>query len=818
MEKKWEIYVIHHSHTDIGYTERQEKIARYHYDFIRQAIDILNKCHENSEAKYEGFVWQCENHWQIENFYEMADDSYKKKLEHYISTGEIGLSGNYLNMTELVSEDVFGNALDRVQQYGESIGHKITSGMSADVNGMPWGCADLFHEHGIKNFFTCIHTHHGMFPLNKKVMPFYWESPKGNKILVWNGDHYHLGNDMFLAPHAGGTYMVKDEFSQQIIDDSLVTVSREATEKAELEIAITRVERYLENLESEEYPYSIVPLMVSGVSSDNSPPSLAVLSRIKALNEHFGDKINIKMANLEQFFKAVEEKCENIPTYKGDWTDWWADGVGSTPAETKLYREAVRKTDICKKLDNDGELGDKKLLVKAEKEQILYAEHTWGYSSSVSEPWETLVSSLERKKGAYAVNANTYISKNLDKILSEFGELSIKQDKPQTYSVINPHNRALNTKAYLYIEFWEYIGGIHYNTSIPIEVVDCDTGEIIPSQVKRIARAVQVEIEINMKAHEKRKLKIQLAKRKYGTTKNHVYIGADGVKDFLNENGYRVDEDQIETDYMIMKMNDEKGIYSIYSKKDSKELIRENTKEGAFAGIYEYTEMPEGACEVRRAMGRNRKSKATKRYVAQPKNRKITENGDVFVSVELDYELEGTRMYTIFAKIYKHQPKLEAMIRLHKESRWEPENLYVSLPFTAGESTETYIDKTGCILRPGIDQLIGSCQDFYLIQNGTVWKDGATSVVLVTKDTPLVTFGKLESKPIKLCSAEDTEHNQSEVYSWVMNNFWETNFKVDLGGFYEFSYTLLLEENKSPEELFEICTAENEGLVAYYTE
>ena len=45
MEKMWNVYLIHHSHTDIGYTERQEKIMRYHYDFIRQAIEILDDIH-----------------------------------------------------------------------------------------------------------------------------------------------------------------------------------------------------------------------------------------------------------------------------------------------------------------------------------------------------------------------------------------------------------------------------------------------------------------------------------------------------------------------------------------------------------------------------------------------------------------------------------------------------------------------------------------------------------------------------------------------------------------------------------------------------
>ncbi|MBM7684218.1 hypothetical protein JOD43_004440, partial [Pullulanibacillus pueri] len=29
-KKKWKIHVIHHSHTDIGYTERQERIEQFH--------------------------------------------------------------------------------------------------------------------------------------------------------------------------------------------------------------------------------------------------------------------------------------------------------------------------------------------------------------------------------------------------------------------------------------------------------------------------------------------------------------------------------------------------------------------------------------------------------------------------------------------------------------------------------------------------------------------------------------------------------------------------------------------------------------------
>lgn len=240
-------------------------------------------------------------------------------------------------------------------------------------------------------------------------------------------------------------------------------------------------------------------------------------------------------------------------------------------------------------------------------------------------------------------------------------------------------------------------------------------------------------------------------------------------------------------------------------KKDGSDLIKEKGT-AAFSGVYEITPMDGvSACEVRRRMGRNRKSKGTIRSFSQLKNRKIVENGAVYCALELSYELKGTRLYDIFLKVYKHMPKIEATVRIHKTSRWEPENLYISLPFTAGDGSEFYIDKTGCVIRPGIDQLPGTCQDFYLIQNGVAWTSKEKTVSIITKDAPLISLGGLEAKRINLCNGKDTKRNQSEVYSWPMNNFWETNFKVDLGGFYEFRYILDVEEGEEIHDTFRRC-------------
>lgn len=69
------LYLIHHSHTDIGYTDRQEKISRYHVQFIKQAITILDNISLGVAPEWEGYKYVCENYWQVEQFLKKANQS-----------------------------------------------------------------------------------------------------------------------------------------------------------------------------------------------------------------------------------------------------------------------------------------------------------------------------------------------------------------------------------------------------------------------------------------------------------------------------------------------------------------------------------------------------------------------------------------------------------------------------------------------------------------------------------------------------------------------------------------------------------------------
>ena len=121
------------------------------------------------------------------------------------------------------------------------------------------------------------------------------------------------------------------------------------------------------------------------------------------------------------------------------------------------------------------------------------------------------------------------------------------------------------------------------------------------------------------------------------------------------------------------------------------------------------------------------------------------------------------------------------------------------LPFRTAGSNETWIDKTGCVIRPGIDQLPGTCQAFWCLQNGILRRGNTSDLLVTSPDVPLVSFGENEKGPVTLCDGQSIELNRAEIRSRVMNNYWETNFAADLGGWHEFRWIVTLEVPAEPE-------------------
>jgi hypothetical protein len=152
---------------------------------------------------------------------------------------------------------------------------------------------------------------------------------------------------------------------------------------------------------------------------------------------------------------------------------------------------------------------------------------------------------------------------------------------------------------------------------------------------------------------------------------------------------------------------------------------------------------------------------------------------------------------------------VDAYVRLHKHSLWEPENLYLALPFG---DREAWLDKAGAPVRPRIDQIPGTLTDFHAVSAGVAFR----GLALAMPDQHLLQIGSLDHGERLLAGDPRLEHDPGHLYAWLMTNYWETNFDADLGGFHQFRYSLLWGAGlEDPAESLRACRNAGLDLVTF---
>jgi alpha-mannosidase len=114
----------------------------------------------------------------------------------------------------------------------------------------------------------------------------------------------------------------------------------------------------------------------------------------------------------------------------------------------------------------------------------------------------------------------------------------------------------------------------------------------------------------------------------------------------------------------------------------------------------------------------------------------------------------------------------------------DPEALYVTFPFSLPDSRIVF-ETIGGILTQG-QQLPGSSTDWNAVQNFVAVRGKKGQIVLVSNEAPLWQFsdfnmGKWERNP---------KQGKTWLYSYVMNNYWMTNFRAFQEGAFSWGYQL----------------------------
>ncbi len=351
--RKLTLYILPHSHTDIGYTEIQTAIEKKQVNNLLEGIAAARRTASYPEGSR--FVWNVEVLWAADLYWHRLSKEQRVEFLDAVKRGQVVLNGMYLNeLTGLCRPEELVQLFRTATEMSQFTGVPIESAMISDVPGYTWGLVSAMNSAGIKyfsaapNYFDRI----GTILREWENKPFYWVGPDGkSKVLTW-------------IPYKG--YAMSHIFNQ-LREDRIVEI--------------------MNTLDAQKYPYDIAYVRWAG-HGDNADPDPAICDDVRAWNSRYAWP-HLIIAGVPEAFRAFEKRYgSQLPKVRGDWTPYWEDGAGSSALETSMNRQSSDRLDQAATLFAlrspasypATEFDD------AWKKVLLYSEHTWGADCSISKP------------------------------------------------------------------------------------------------------------------------------------------------------------------------------------------------------------------------------------------------------------------------------------------------------------------------------------------------------------------------------------------------------------------------------------------------
>ena len=397
--RKVTVYILPHSHHDLGYTDLQANVEEKQMANITRGIDLARRT--ASYPKGSRFVWNLEVLWGADLFMRRKSQAEIGDFIEAVKKGWLSLNGMYANeLTGLCRPEELLQLFRYSGELGKTCGVPVNSAMISDVPGYTWGTVTAMSQAGIRyfsaapNYFDRI----GTFMVEWQDRPFWWVSPAGKeKVLFW-------------VPWTG--------YAMSHV----------------MKMNLEWVGKYQDRLDSIKYPYEISYIRWSG-HGDNAEPDPEVPEFVKEWNNHY-EWPKFAIASTSHAFSEFEKRHgRQLPEFRGDLTPYWEDGAGSSALETRINRATADR------LIQAGTLSamlspanyQPARTNEAWRNVLLYSEHTWGAWCSVSDSENPLTTQQWDVKREFAVNAE-------DQSKALLGELLQTDSTQKATSTVDIYN------------------------------------------------------------------------------------------------------------------------------------------------------------------------------------------------------------------------------------------------------------------------------------------------------------------------------------------------------------------------------------------
>ena len=412
------IAIIHHVHTDYGYTDHPCRAKKEHVKYLDQAIEYVLASSDYPEGAR--FAWTQEQTDAVRLWWAEATEEKKEKFFRAIATGRLEITGTPFNVTAFMDRDEWETAMtwlpdDLWNRCG------IVSAMQIDVNGMHTPGMIIAHDRGVRNLFIGPNSYYGAPPMPAPAA-FNWQLDGERQMFVWLNSSYNNGTFLFnknwrqgpvpdysdlryRPPEQGDIWASDDESIREAHRLCLENIA--LMEGTAGPAAAAETDGFTKNRVSGGYSLKTLPVSVTNQwRVDNDPPFYPLVDFVRRWNE-LGLMPRLELCTVRQALDKVRaEMGGNIPLYRGQWIDWWANGNASLPVEAACKREARRALKTAKSgffgpLDE----AQQKTVREIMENICMYDEHSFSSWQSVSNPYSFHNVSQAVEKNAYVYRA-----------------------------------------------------------------------------------------------------------------------------------------------------------------------------------------------------------------------------------------------------------------------------------------------------------------------------------------------------------------------------------------------------------------------------
>ena len=762
-EKRWKLYASLSVHNDLGYTNLQKDVQAKHE---RNTDLILKALREHPAHKFN-----LENSWLADTYLGSRTASLAQELLTRAREGRLGVSAMYLNLlTGLCS----GEELYRAMYFSASLhrehGVPIRSASLTDTPSQSWGLSSALADAGVAGFALGSNQHRGPLLINSnlnEISPFWWEGPDGRRLLTFIGRAYHQVGRM-----AGR--------------NSLSQMARNLSQ------ALSRYRRA-------DYPLDALYLL--GFLGDNNDVRDAGTGIVARWNAAYAFPKIIPATDAEYYDYVAGNFGPQLPVVRGDLGSYWADAAGASARDTIKTRDAQHTLPAAEMMAAWASLLTPEIAYPAGeirdgwREILFYDEHSWGANNSITQPGQRFGAEQIAFKSAHAERAT--------RIAHDLLRLSIAR-VTENISGGGPAVMAINP-------------GVHAQTAMIEAEIDAN------QQIYDLTSDKPVALDI-VAEH---------APRDVGNGLSHWYSGLVRpwrTVRFLAADvpglGYRSYEvrravgvapsqnrslkDSWEMDgkfYRIVLDPATGAIRSVFDKELGRELVDANAPHKLNELVYA------AGGEGQRIINNLHGWPPTQLDVSGQMEARLVEHVRTPLGERIRIAARARNVPAIESEIvvYDQLKRIDIVNRIRKDDILQKEAIYFAFPFAVTPPELRYQVHNGWV-QPENDLLPGACRDFFTTQNLVLASDPAVTIAFATPDLPLVTLTDLNRGRW----SKTFETKNGHVYSYVTNNYWDTNIPASQSGELTFRYYLTTLRRLDYERVADFDAATRTPAIAYH--